>query len=266
MKRDKYISGSGESELDDDFKALLENRRMDDPGNEFWDSYYDSLSARMKADTAKLAQSSRGSGIASRLANLLLPRPRLAWQIALGVFLLSSGILVGRFGLGGSESDTTGASDLASSTEPVTPDIASGEDGTASSDEAIARAHAVLGRSRTLLLGMVNFDVSEDDPSHLAINRRRNIARSLIDESAEISSQLAKTDQLQLNFLLTELEVILLQIANLGQDYDLAGIEMIQKGVNKKSLLFKIDIAEMRRLDEQLSLETRNSGDAMSQI
>jgi len=261
MKRDEKITRSGDSELSEELSELLEKRRVDDPGSEFWNSYYDKLTARMHAEETQFGLASRIHGRLENVKNLLLPSPRLVWQLGLGVLLVVAGVLFGRYGLDRSSLDSRG---LASSSESAAPNQGLNTDASAPSETAVVRAHAVLGRSRTLLLGMVNFNVNEDDPSGLAVSRRRDMARALIDESATLSNELAASDQHQLSFLITELEVILLQIANMEQDFDIAGIELIQKGVDKKSLLFKIDIAEMRRLDDNISLETRKSDKTMS--
>ena len=50
---------------------------------------------------------------------------------------------------------------------------------------------------------------------------------------------------------MTDLEVILLQIANLETEYDLPTIEMVKSGVDRRGVLLKINIEEMRKNESQ---------------
>ena len=53
--------------------------------------------------------------------------------------------------------------------------------------------------------------------------------------------------QNQIYNLISDLEVILLQIANLESEYNLPAIEMVKNGVDRKGILLKINIEEMRK-------------------
>ena len=50
---------------------------------------------------------------------------------------------------------------------------------------------------------------------------------------------------------MTDLEVILLEIANLETEYDLPTIEMVKSGVDRRGVLLKINIEEMRKNESQ---------------
>jgi hypothetical protein len=46
--------------------------------------------------------------------------------------------------------------------------------------------------------------------------------------------------------LISELEIILMQIANLEEQYDLESVELIRSGIEHKGILFKININQVR--------------------
>lgn len=112
------------------------------------------------------------------------------------------------------------------------------------------RAHAYLNRSKTLLLGVVNFDAETDDPAALALPQRGEIAEELLLEANYLKTNLSDAEQQQLKSLVTELEVILLQLAHLEAQADVPEIEIVQAGVDRSGLLFKIDVEKMRHLEE----------------
>ena len=195
-----------------------------DPGEAYWDNYYAQLSSRMDEVGAQVPFSSR----------LVALTPRWALQVAAAVILLVSGVLIGRITLTGDSSSQQLA--VAESTRP-TP--------------VQERAYSYLDRSKTLLLGVVNFDTSEDDPSTLNLDRRRSMAGSLIQEASLLQADLSAADERRLSDLIADLEIILLQIANIESTYDLPEIEMVQSGVHRKAIMFKINIESMRRFNKQ---------------
>ena len=225
-----------------------------DPGNSYWDGYYGRLTERMEGEaspgTSSQTWPERTTGGAlrlgmERLTEFLFPRQRRALQLAVAVLLVTTGVLLGR-------SVFTTSTDIAVLAEK-------------GSSEALlqqaaleARAHTYLDRSKTLLLGLVNFNVEEDDPASLNFERRQAMAGELVREASLLQDELSPTDQRQLRELISNLEVILIQIANIESAYDVPEIEIVQSGVDRKAILFKIEIEEMRRFDAAPS-ETRST-------
>ncbi len=109
------------------------------------------------------------------------------------------------------------------------------------------RAHDYLDRSRTLLLGVVNFDGASEDPASLNLPQRSEIARELLHEADYLKTSLTKSEQQRLRALVSELEVILLQLAHLEAQADIPEIEIVQSGVDQTGLLFKIEVEKMRK-------------------
>ncbi len=119
------------------------------------------------------------------------------------------------------------------------------------------KTHQYLGKSKTLLLGLVNFDVEEDDPAFINLVQQQQVAEELVLEAALLKGELNGNNEQQLSTLVEELELILLQIANLELNEDVPSIELIQRGVNQGALLLKINLEEMK-LSEQQSSEDSN--------
>lgn len=109
------------------------------------------------------------------------------------------------------------------------------------------RAHDYLNRSRTLLLGVVNFDGANEDLASLNLPQRSEIARELLHEADYLKTSLTKSEQQRLRALVAELEVILLQLAHLEAQADIPEIEVVQSGVDQTGLLFKIEVEKMRK-------------------
>ncbi len=195
-----------------------------DPGEAYWDSYYAKLSSRMAEKPSQVPFSFR----------LVTLTPRWALQVAAAVVLIVSGVLIGRITLTGDSSSQQFAG--AESTRP---------------SAVQERAYSYLDRSKTLLLGVVNFDATQDDPNSLNLDRRRTMAGSLIQEASLLRADLSAADERRLSDLIADLEIILLQIANFESTYNIPEIEMVQSGVDRKAIMFKIDIESMRRFDTQ---------------
>ncbi len=195
-----------------------------DPGDAFWNDYYGRLNERI--ESGQLAKTS-----AFQVMHLVNSVPRWSLQIAAAVVLIVSGILIGR---------NTQPAELAGE------QMASVD---AAQLELQDRAYTYLDRSKTLLLGVVNFNVDEDDPAMLNIDRRRQMAGSLIQEASLLRADLSDADLERLSQLIADLEIILLQIANIESNYDIPEIEMVQSGVDRKDIMFKIDVEAMSRFN-----------------
>lgn len=153
---------------------------------------------------------------------------RWVTQAAAVAALLLVGILIGR-------------SIPGPQTQPDTPAAA-----VLTADET--RAYAYLNRSKTVLLGVANFDAASEDPASLNLPKRSAIADELLQEASYLKSTLSEIEQQGLKALVSDLEIILLQLANLEERADVPEIEIMQAGMDQNALLFKIDVEQMRRI------------------
>ncbi|UCE08401.1 MAG: hypothetical protein JSW07_10430, partial [bacterium] len=108
------------------------------------------------------------------------------------------------------------------------------------------RADRYIERSKILLLGLINFDPNSEDAYALNLPYQKQISQDLVNEANFIKGELTDPAQQQLRELIEDLEIILLQIANLESEHDLSGIELVKSGVDRRGILLKINLEEMQ--------------------
>jgi len=191
--------------------------RQCDPGDAFWNQFGDQLEKHIQTESARPAASRGASSM--RLV-------RTSMQVAAALLLLSLGFLWGRGGFSPATADELASSQIVMA-------------------ELQQRTLDHLERSRTLLLGVVNFDADYDDPVSLNLDRRSTLASSMVEESAALRADMTGAEWQHMIALLEDLEFVLLQLANLESSFDIPGLELIQQGAERDALLFKIDIESM---------------------
>ena len=200
-----------------------------EPADEYWNSYWDKLSKRIetiKAGTVSLRK------WLERWVQYIIREPSRIYRPAIALTaVLLIGILIGKtfFGRPYLSQEQTGIS----YTPPVQLDFAQ------------LLAERYLDRAKVVLLGIVNFDTQAEHQFKPSFERQKQISRELIDQSDLLKKQLSSAEHLRLLDLISELEVTLLQIANIEADYDLQEVEIIQSGAERKALLFKINLNEI---------------------
>jgi hypothetical protein len=118
------------------------------------------------------------------------------------------------------------------------------------------RVQAYLQKSQVLLLALANFDPHTDDTVTLNLPSQKRISESLVQEAAYLKTALTDPAEIRLRELVADLEIILLQIANLEDEHDLEAVEMVQKGVEKQGVLFRIDLSKISQNRERTSSGT----------
>jgi len=219
-----------------DFTAL---RTHPEPEPAFWDGYYDHLVARMEQDpypepvTSRWARWWKEQG---RLNLMALVQPAWPMQLAAAVGLLLVGVWLGWLVF----SPATQA--------PILADDPTVEDVPVQAASLEARTSRYLERSKVLLLGVVNLDSDQaDDAAMLNLPRKQEVARELVQEASTLKEDLSEADQQRLRALIDDLEVTLMQIANLESGYDVPAIEMVKSSVDRRGLLLKINLSEMQQ-------------------
>ena len=193
---------------------------------EFWDSYYARLKARMAREES--AEASITTLSRRKIFNLhWSPAFTIATVAAVFIF----GIVIGRFVM---------MPGLAPSHRTVAPTQE------AFSAQAIDyRTSQYFEKSKVLLLGLVNADTDEFQNGDNVLTQQRTTSQNLIREASFLKENLSTTRQRRLKNLISELEIILLEIANLEEQADVPGIEMIKSSIERKGILMKINIQEM---------------------
>lgn len=250
-----------------------------EPPAAFWEGFEDRLAERIRVEERRRGWKSylnlwhqRVAGLA---AALVPPVPRWTLQLAVAVVLVGVGILLGRafFGAPATEPPPVAVAEdpPAVDEEPIEEAPPPAQDEEAAEVEPAPRTPRVdppasrapepaqfqpaaletrtrdyIDRSKVLLLGLVNFDTAQGDPAVLNLARKRDIARRLVDEAEGLKDDLSAANEQRLRELIADLEFILLQIANLEAEHDVPAIELVQSGVDRKAILLKINVEEMR--------------------
>lgn len=194
------------------------------PSRAEWTAFWNTLEPSLKSPEAR----SRRTSWLDRLPRLA--GGRMAWSLSLSaVVLIAFGVVIGQlllrqpFDLGGGGLET----------------------GLSSAERILLNERALnyLERSKVLLLGIVN---SDPDESGLGLAREQQLSRTLVSEAAELKSSLSDADQQRMKQLVGDLEVILLQIANLGEEKGFPAVEIVRSGVERRGILLKINLEQMR--------------------
>ncbi|MBI4427980.1 MAG: zf-HC2 domain-containing protein [Ignavibacteriales bacterium] len=115
-----------------------------------------------------------------------------------------------------------------------------------------ARTYDYLERSKVLLVGLVNFEPELLKSSKVNFTRQKEISKDLLRESRELSASLNDPSQLRLKRLIGDLEIILVQIANLESEFDSPGVDIVKGGVERRNILLKINLAEIQRAENSV--------------
>lgn len=94
-------------------------------------------------------------------------------------------------------------------------------------------------KSKTLLVGITNMDIEKDKPIDLSTERK--VSRELVHQARYLQRQPMDVHSA---ILVNDLEKILIELANMKDEHGLRNVEIIQGGIHKENLLFKIRMAE----------------------
>ncbi len=101
------------------------------------------------------------------------------------------------------------------------------------------RIEDYLRKSKVLLVGITNMDVEKNQSVDLDTERR--VSRELVNEARYLQRQPL---DIRSAILINDLEKILIKLANMKEENGLQNVEIIQGGIHKGNLLFKIRMAE----------------------
>ncbi len=113
------------------------------------------------------------------------------------------------------------------------------------------RTEHYLEKSTILFLGIVNAESAREENSDWSTEKR--VARNLMKEAAFLKGGLSRMKNERVKQLVEELELILLEIANLEEKQDVENIELIKSGIDRKALLLKIYLHDLNPEQNQKS-------------
>lgn len=212
---------------------IMNKRIRSEPGQAFWDNYENKLTKRIEEKEILEAKSESWWRIFIRTLNLA---PKWVYQTTAALLLIFLGIYIGRMMYSPSASEIQQSRKLAGIISQPEPGI-----------EMISRAQNYMERSKLILLTMINFDPETEDPYALNLPYQQQVSRELVHEASFLKKELADSDQRRLQNLITDLEVILLQIANLELEHDFEAIDLFREGADIQGILLRIHLTDVRQ-------------------
>jgi hypothetical protein len=192
----------------------------------FWNGYW--LRLTQKMDKNKTPERRAWS---SELPEFLRAQWSPAFRLATAAVIFVTGVLISR--MWWAPEQATQAVQTPSPSHQVMPvDI---------------RTDDLLSRSKVLLIGLSSIDHESVSEKDFSFAPQRRLSEELLAEAVALrATPGAKADR-QFMELMNQLEVILLQIANLEAEQDIDAVELVRTSVDREGLLLKINIEEMKR-------------------
>jgi hypothetical protein len=215
---------------------VMNKRERRDPGPEFWEGYWGKLEKRLDDESPSTAKTPSPVVAPRRPRRFFGILPGWAWQGAAAVALVAVGILIGKTVL--RQPDRREAR--------RTPPPVAATPGVEQASNPVVRAQDYFERSKLILLGLVNYDPRTQDPYGLDFPAQKKLSRELVNEAGDLKKDLKDPDQKRLRELVSDLETILVQIANLESANDFEAVEFVKQGVDRKGIFLKINLSEMR--------------------
>jgi len=213
--------------------SAMDKREREDPGQAYWDGYWNRLTARMEREE----EQRRSRGWLGRLLPALSPAGlKWAQRGALAALLILFGAVIGRV-IMPTETPVEVTEVKPRIDQPV-PVVRQ------ASAEACARQY--IEDSQVLLLALVNFDPETEDEYMADWSTERNRSRELVNQAASLRADLIDPKQRRLRNLVSELELIMMQIANLELTGDMESVDLIRSSVDDKDVMLRINLEKMR--------------------
>ena len=224
-----------ESEYDEVTSTLkiMGKRARPEPEQAYWNGYWNKLARRMEEEKSLAPKTESRWRTFIRAFTLA---PKWALQTAAAVVLVVLGIYLGKMIFSPSVPGVQQVRQLPAVTSQVEPDV-----------EFTHRAQNYIERSKLILLALINFDPETEDSYALDLPYQQQVSRELVREASFLKQGIADPDQRRLRDLIADLEVILLQIANLESERDFEAIELVKKGVDSRGILLQIHVTDFRQ-------------------
>lgn len=200
---------------------VMNQRVRKEPDSAFWDNYWNNLAPKLEHAMERPEE--------RKIISWPKIVPSWGYQVAAALVLILLGVIIGKVYFSRPE----GPPQIVRTPAPETSIVKSA---------ANERAHSFLQRSELLILGFVNSPTSET----VDVGYSRKVSGELIQEAKLIEPTLTSPEQRKLRRLISDLEIILLQIANLEAEQDMPEIDMVKSGAEKTAILLQINLELMR--------------------
>lgn len=120
------------------------------------------------------------------------------------------------------------------------------------------RAQQYLEKSKLVLTSVAHTEFETDEPVEIDLEKR--ISAQLLQESAYLQEHLPQRKNERLRRLMTQLDMILSEIAELQDQEDFESIELIRDGIESTDLILQINL---NRLQEELIVPVKSEKDQL---
>jgi metal-responsive CopG/Arc/MetJ family transcriptional regulator len=214
--------------------ATKKNDHEPPPG--FWDNYTANLHQRMLSERV-LKEKKRLEQPTHRFT--LTSLPNWALKGAAAAILLMVGIFIGRQYFAPDTLPAPAPGPTHQNNEYLTANLTEQQN-------ILLRTSRFLNRSRVILLAIENFDPETENARVINLPYQKKISRVLLKEAIELKQDLLETRQRHLKELISEVEIILLQIANIDSGSGIETLQLVGDGQYIRGMLFKIRIYDFR--------------------
>lgn len=204
-----------------------------EPGPVFWDDYWANLHTRMVDEDVLPIKSKKKKALSFPAFKF---NRRWVFQAAAAMALLVMGIFIGR-----EIFPPAAGPGVPGDRQPV---LASQQ---AAGEQLFHRARHFIEQSKVMLLAIDNFDAETEDAFTLDLPFQQQVSQKLVSQAEGIKNDLDASGQRRLRDLINDLEIILLQVANLDPGADLEAVQLIRDGVKIRGVLFEIRLLDMNR-------------------
>ncbi|MBN2090560.1 zf-HC2 domain-containing protein [candidate division KSB1 bacterium] len=204
--------------------GVLSKYERTEPDAAYWPSYLQRLEQRMENKRWKFAEKF------GHLIEWIDWLPGWTYQLAGAMAILLLGIYIGYLSFGPPEQREK--------------QFAENQKNEVQINLTGQEAADYLERSKILLLGIVNIDQTKGK-NPVDFVHQQKVSRELLNKTNDLKIKIQGTKYQRLQVLIAELEMLLLQIANLEKELDSPAIDVISSGVDKQAILMKINLEEM---------------------
>lgn len=207
--------------------GVMSTRENPDPGADFWDGFWGDV--RVKSQKAKPQRVE--ISIIPKLSSRILPafRAKVITQFAAALALVICGIFIGRHYFA-----------------PQKPVEILTADASRMSPELRKQTSTYLEQTNLFLLAISNFDTKNEDPYILDLPRKKGLSKKLAQQAAVLKHGLSQANETRLLTLISDLELILMQLAHLDAENDIPAIEFVQSALDRHAIFLKINLEKIR--------------------
>lgn len=231
-----------ELEQNNSMLSVIANKKTSAPPAEFWENYTTKLQQRMISEgllneNQPVTKPAQQKGPLKQLfGRFAAPAvPGWVFQGTAAVVLVILGIFIGwQFFAPHPNGEPELASHISLESAKQAPGI-------------MQQVGNFIDRSRVILLAIENFDLETESMHAINLPYQKMISRELADQAVSLKKDLSKARQRRLKELITELEVLLLQIANMDAGSEMETLQLVKDGRYIRGMLYKIRVIDLQR-------------------